>query len=134
MNPFSIHPMVLLVGAALAAVLGFGAGWETNGWRLGAELADVKASYAGQKATEAAATVSTMKADADTIHEAAETFLKGQQALGPKFEALKKEMHDAKPLPPDCRPDDRRVRNLESAIDAANAAIAAGRQPGRPVP
>ena len=134
MNPLSINPLVLLAGAALAAAVGAGAGWTANGWRLGAELADLKASYAGQQATQAAATVSTMKQDATQIHEAAKAFLTAQQAIGPKFDALKKEMHDAKPLPPDCRPDDRRVRNLDAAIDAANSAAAVGRQPGSAVP
>lgn len=138
MNPLSINPLHLVaaVGASLLVGLasGFGAGWTANGWRGDSKLATEKASRANEKASQAAATVTTLKADADAINKAATAFLASQQALGPKFDALKKEMRDAKPLPPDCRPDDRRVRNLDAAIDAANAAAAAGQQPGRPVP
>jgi hypothetical protein len=137
MNPLSINPLHLLAAVAGALLFGlasgFGAGWTANGWRLDAKLADVKATDAGEKATQAAQTVTDIKRDADQIHEAATAFLKSQQALGPKFDALAKEMKNAQPLPPDCRPDAFRVRNLESAIDAANAAAAAGHQPGNPL-
>jgi hypothetical protein len=137
MADFVVPPQVKLVAlglglAALVAASAF-AGWTVNGWRLGAELASEKADRAREKATQAAQTVTDIKRDADQIHEAATAFLKSQQALGPKFDALAKEMKNAQPLPPDCRPDAFRVRNLESAIDAANAAAAAGHQPGNPL-
>jgi hypothetical protein len=129
MNPFLINPGHLLAGLALALFIGFGGGWTANGWRLGAEISDIKADHAQQKAKAAGETVTTMKADAAAIHTAAEEFAKLQSTLGPKFDALKNEVRNAKttaPLPAGCLPDVIRVRNLDAAIDAANAA-AAGR-------
>ncbi|MES2787661.1 MAG: hypothetical protein V4684_19500 [Pseudomonadota bacterium] len=129
MNPFLVNPLHLLAGLAVASVVGFGGGWTANGWRLGAELSDIKTVHAQQVAKAAGEAVTTMKADAVAIHTAAEEFATLQSTLGPKFDALKNEVRNAKaatPLPTGCLPDDARVRNLNAAIDAANAA-AAGR-------
>lgn len=113
-----------MVGAGLAAgVLAFGAGWVVNGWRLGNELANVKAKHAQEKAGQVAAALTTLQADAEAIHKAATEYAGIETTLAPKIAALTKELRNAKPLPMDCRPDAMRVRNLDSAIDAANQAI-----------
>jgi hypothetical protein len=113
------------IAASFALAVGlFIAGWLANGWRLGAELADVRAEHAGQVAIQATAALSTMKADADAIHAAAQQLGAIEITLGPKIDALKKEIRNAKPLPAGCVPDAGRVRNLDAAIDAANAAAA----------
>jgi hypothetical protein len=39
-------PFLTLWPYALAGLLAFGAGWTTNGWRLGAELSDLKTTQA----------------------------------------------------------------------------------------
>jgi hypothetical protein len=117
---------LLVLGAgALTAALAFGAGWAVNGWRLGAELADLRAKHAQEQVTQATAAVSTLRADAAAIHQAAAEYAGIQSALAPKITALTKELRNAKPLPVDCRPDVVRVRNLDAAIDAANQAAAA---------
>jgi len=119
------HKLRIAVGAGLAAaVLGFGAGWAVNGWRLGAELAGEKAARAQDQATQVGAALSAMQADASAIRQAATEYAAAQSTLAPKLAALTKELRNAKPLPPDCRPDAVRVRNLEAAIDAANQAAA----------
>lgn len=111
-------------GVALAASV-FGAGWLANGWRLGAELAELRADHAAQVAKHATDNLATMKADAVAIHKAAEQLSTIEITLGPKIDALKKEIKNARPLPAGCRPDDGRVRSLDAAIEAANAAAAA---------
>lgn len=113
-----------MVGAGLAAgVLAFGAGWVVNGWRLETELSKLKTAQAVEKANQAAATLTTLQADAEAIHKAAAEYAGIETTLAPKIAALTKELRNAKPLPVDCRPDAVRVRNLDAAIDAANSAI-----------
>lgn len=124
MNPLTINPLALLGAGALAIALGFGSGWTANGWRLGAELSDLKATHAGEQATQAATAITDMKADAASIHAAATEYAAIESTLAPKIAALTKELKNAPKLPPGCRPDDFRVRNLEAAVDAANAAAA----------
>lgn len=51
----------LLVASAISLALGFGGGWATNGWRLGAEIAQIKQDQAQ------AVTKSVQEALADTI-------------------------------------------------------------------
>jgi hypothetical protein len=118
------YKLPFMAGAGLAVgVLAFGAGWVVNGWRLGNELSRLKATHAQEKAAQATGALTTLKADADAIHKAATEYAGIQNTLAPKFDALTKELRNAKPLPVDCKPDAVRVRNLDSAIDAANQAI-----------
>jgi hypothetical protein len=120
------YRMLFMLGAgAIAAAVTFGAGWAVNSWRLGAELADLRAKHAQEQATQATAAVSTLRDDAAAIHQAAAEYAGIQSILAPKITALTKELRNAKPLPADCRPDAVRVRNLDAAIDAANQAAAA---------
>jgi len=114
-----------VVAGAAAVALAFGSGWTVNGWRLGAEVANLRAQHAQVQAAQATATVSTLQADAAAIHEAATEYAGIQSTLAPKIAALTKELRNAPRLPVDCRPDDVRVRNLDAAIDAANQAAAA---------
>jgi hypothetical protein len=113
-----------MVGAGIAAgVLAFGAGWVINGWRLSNELSRLKATQAQEKAAQATVALTTLQADAAAIHKAATEYAGIETTLAPKIAALTKELRNAKPLPVDCKPDAVRVRNLDSAIDAANQAI-----------
>jgi len=118
------YKLSLQIGAGLiAAALVFGAGWTANGWRLNAELSDLKASHAQEQAAKATTALTTLKADAEAIHKAATEYAAIETTLAPKIAALTKELRNAPKLPAGCRPDDFRVRNLEAAIDAANQAI-----------
>lgn len=120
------YKLQLAIGAgAVAAALCFGAGWAINGWRLGADVANLRAERAQEQAAQATAAVSTLQADAAAIHQAASEYAGIRSTLVPTIAALTKELRNAKPLPVDCRPDDVRVRNLDAAIDAANQAAAA---------
>lgn len=42
--PLIINPVRIIVSVALAAAVGFGAGWLVNGWRKDAELLTIKAA------------------------------------------------------------------------------------------
>lgn len=124
MNPLTLNPLALVGGALVVAAVAGATGWTANGWRLNADLAELRAQHADAKAEQAVATVTTMQADAKKISTAARQLLTIQQSLGPQFDALKKEIKNAKPLPVGCVPDAVRVRNLDAAIDAANKAAA----------
>ncbi|WP_323142701.1 hypothetical protein [Massilia phyllosphaerae] len=120
------YKLQLTIGAgAVAAILCFGAGWAVNGWRLGTDVANLRAERAQEQAAQAAAAASTLQADAAAIHQAATEYAGIQSTLAPKIAALTKELRNAPRLPVDCRPDDVRVRNLDAAIDAANQVAAA---------
>jgi len=111
--------VAVLVGLLLAGA----AGWVANGWRHGTEIADLQRAHADFRATLSEAALADVQADAATIRQAATEFAAIQSTLAPRMTALTKELRNAKPLPPDCRPDPVRVRNLDAAIDAANQAI-----------
>lgn len=118
----------LVVEAALAAVclaVAFAAGWFVQGWRLDTKIAQVQAGRANDKATQAEGALTALKADAAAIHDAATEYSAARLDVGAKIDALRKELKNApRPLAPGCAPDAYRVRNLETAIDAANAAAA----------
>ena len=115
----------LAAGAAvlLLMALAGAAGWFTNGWRHGAEIAELQRAHAETMRSQSELALSTLQADAATITQAATEFAAIQSTLAPRMTALTKELRNAKPLPADCRPDPVRVRNLDAAIDAANQAI-----------
>ena len=108
---------ILVLGAAGAA------GWFANGWRHGAEIADLKRAHAEFRATLSEAALATVQADAATIRQAATEFATIQSTLAPRMSALTKELRNAPKLPAGCVPDPVRVRNLDAAIEAANKSI-----------
>lgn len=116
-----------LIGVAIVAgalALGFGGGWTAQGWRLKTEIAEAKAARATEDAAASNAALTTLKTDAEAIHKAAGQLAQIEIDIGPQFAAIKREIKNAKPLPVGCAPDAVRVRNLDAAIDTANAAIA----------
>lgn len=124
MIPAPYRSLAAGVAVLLAIALAGGAGWVANGWRYGAELAELRRAHAEFRAGLSEQALADVQADAATIREAATEFATIQSTLAPRMTALTKELRNAKPLPPDCRPDPVRVRNLDAAIDAANQVIA----------
>jgi hypothetical protein len=114
----------VLIAAVLAGVIGAGAGWFVNGWRLHTEIAELKAQSATDKAAQSDAALADIKVDSAAIHAAATQSAAAVAILVPKMIALTKELKNAPPLPTGCKPDAYRVRNLEAAVDAANEAAA----------
>lgn len=123
MIPTQYRALAAGVAALLAMGLAGAAGWFANGWRHGAELADLHRAHAEYRAGLSEQALTDVQADAATIRQAATEFATIQSTLAPRMTALTKELRNAKPLPSDCRPDPVRVRNLDAAIDAANQAI-----------
>ncbi len=115
------------LAAGLAAILMLGAagaaGWFANGWRHGAEIAELKRAHAEFRATLSEAALADVQADAAVIRTAATEFAAIQSTLAPRMSALTKELRNAPKLPAGCVPDPVRVRNLDAAIDAANKSI-----------
>lgn len=120
MNPLAIRGLILLAGAVAA----FGAGWAVNGWRLGEQIADLKAEHAQTQVSQAQAALLDLSVASKNIRAAADTHATDFRLLSVKLDALKKEWKNEKPapLPVDCRPDAFRVRHLDAAIDASNEA------------
>lgn len=125
MNPLAINPYVLLGAAALFLATGFGIGWQVNGWRLEAEVAGEKTKAAEVRAKGAEGALTDLTNAAALIKGKADEFGGIQNTLGGQIAQLRKDLKNAPaPLPVNCKPDDYRVRKLESAIDAANQAAA----------
>jgi hypothetical protein len=111
------------LGLLLAMALAGAAGWFTNGWRHGAEIAELQRAHAEFRATLSEAALADVHADAVTIRQAATEFATIQSTLTPRMSALTKELRNASKLPDGCVPDPVRVRNLDAAIEAANKSI-----------
>ncbi|AMR80255.1 hypothetical protein A2G96_08055 [Cupriavidus nantongensis] len=112
-------------GALVLAAGLFAAGWTVNGWRKGAEIAELTAARAQADLADANTALSDLKEAGVRIRQSADDYLVIKSDLGAKMDAIRKDLKNAKPLPVDCRPDDVRVRNLSSAVDAAKQAAAA---------
>jgi hypothetical protein len=119
-------PFIMLIAGSAVAIAGFGAGWGVNGWRLGAQIADLRAEHAAAREKLATDALDTIKADTQRVVNAADLVIKHQTALSNSFVILRNEVRNANrnPLPVDCRPDDIRMRQFDAAIRAANEAIA----------
>jgi hypothetical protein len=123
MIPAQYRVLAARLGLLLVMALAGAAGWFTNGWRHGTEIADLQRAHAEFRATLSDAALANVQADAATIRQAATEFAAIQSILAPRMSALTKELRNAPKLPAGCVPDPVRVRNLDAAIDAANKSI-----------
>jgi hypothetical protein len=119
----SSRALVVGLGLVLAMALSGAAGWFTNGWRHGTEIAELQRAHAETMRSQSELALTTLQADAARITTAATEFAAIQSTLAPRMSALTKELRNAKPLPAGCVPDADRVRNLDAAIEAANKSI-----------
>ena len=123
MIPVQYRALVAGLGMLLAMALAGAAGWLANGWRHGAEIAELQRAHAETMRTQSELALTTLQADAARIATAATEFAAIRSTLAPRMSALTKELRNAKPLPAGCVPDVDRVRNLDAAIEAANKSI-----------
>lgn len=123
MIPAPYRALVAGTAVLVAMAVAGAAGWFANGWRHGAELAELRRAHAEYRAGLSEQALLDVQTDARAIRTAAAEFGAIQSTLAPRMTALTKELRNAKPLPADCRPDPVRVRNLDAAIDATNQAI-----------
>jgi len=122
-----IAPRILALGGLALTLAGFGAGWTTNGWRLtSAHNAErLEAARATLAATESAHRV--YQDDIARAAAAAATRERSTQILAGKIDQARQEYRrhaQANPLSADCVLDAGRLRKLDTAREAANAAIA----------
>lgn len=122
MNPLAAKALA----AAAALGLAFGTGWVVNGWRLGTELAEAKASRASEMAKDAQTALADYKVAAETIHKAATGAQLDLASVTAQLATIRKAQKNAPPppLPTDCKPGAVRLRNLAETAAAADAAIA----------
>lgn len=106
----------------LAALL-FGAGWQINGWRLNAEIADLKREHAEEKARESQKELDDFITASKTIKDAAQNANLDVSSLNKQLAAIHKEFKDAqRPLPADCKPDGARLQRLAKSVEATRNA------------
>ncbi len=126
MNPLSINPLYALAAMAAAFAIGFGWGWQVNGWRLNGQISDIKAERAGDKASQATAALNDLVGAAKKVKAAADGAQIDVSILDAQLAAIRKDFNNAnaKPLPVDCHPDAPRMLKLTTSIDAVDKAIA----------
>lgn len=117
-------PWRAVAALALSAAT-FAAGWAVNGWRKGAEIAEIRSAAAAADLASANQALTELREAGATIRQKADELRGIQSTLATKLDAIRKDMKNAKPLPADCRPDDQRMRNLTDAVNAAKQAAAA---------
>lgn len=81
MIPAEYHVPTAGRGLLLAMALAGTAGWFTNGWRHGAEIAKLQRAHAEFRATLSEAALADVPADAATIRQAATEFATIQSTL-----------------------------------------------------
>lgn len=118
---------------AWAAALGLstlaaaGGGFYAGHHWAGDDLQKLRAEMAQQHADTADASLKKLQGFIDQMQAAEVDYGQNRDQLNAKLDALKKEFHNAvkaNPLPPDCRPDDVRMRKLTEAVTATNAIAA----------
>lgn len=126
MSPLLFNPLHLLAGATLAVAMGFGTGWTANGWRLGQQVAEVKAEGAKKDADASKAALEDLVGGIKVVKESAERAQVDVGNVNYALAQLRKDFKNANPppLPPDCMPDPIRVRALTGAATATDQAIA----------
>lgn len=124
MNPLMIKP--LLITGAVALALGFGGGWMVNGWRLNADIADLKTNAATAQAATATAALADLETGMKRVTAAAKTAQGNVGTVNSQLDQIRKEFKNATPppLPAGCNPDDIRMRALAAAAGAVDEAIA----------
>lgn len=118
-----------LKAAAIVALTGalFGAGWHVNGWRLNAQIEQIKAARASDRATQADGALADLTTAIGKINAAATGYATSARTLDASLDTLTKELRNERtknPLPADCKPTAERMRSLAAAVDAANKAAA----------
>lgn len=113
--------------AALAVLAGFAGGWVVNGWRMTAQIAEVRQVRAEDRADLAESALKDLSEGASRVKAAAEAYNKDSSAITGQLNQISKDLKSYakdKPLSADCRPDAGRVRSLAEAVAAAKQAAA----------
>lgn len=113
----------MAIGAGVALLVGFSAAWAVQGWRYGAQIAELKAAHAETVATDATQAVEQLQQAATRVADAASSARADNTATAKALASIRWEFRNAlKPLPADCVPDPDRLRKRNAAIEAYNRA------------
>ena len=123
MIPIQYRALAVVILVLGGLLLAGATGWFANGWRHGAEIADLQRAHAEFRATLSEQALADVQADTAAVRQAVTELTTIQSTLAPRMSALTKELRNAPKLPAGCVPDPVRVRNLDAAIDAANKSI-----------
>jgi len=124
LTPYSA--LFKIVGLILLAASIFFAGWLVNGWRLGEKLAKMETAQVQTALNAEKLAAEDLYKAATNIHNAALEFNSSKLAVGNKLDSLRKDIREyanQNKLPPDCKPDDVRMRSLSDSINEANKAL-----------
>lgn len=119
--------------ALLAVLHTFKAGWDSvvvsavNGWRMTAQIAEVRQGHAEDRADLAESVLKDLGEGVSRVKAAAEAYNKDSSAITGQLNQISKDLKSYakdKPLSADCRPDAGRVRSLVEAVAAAKQAAA----------
>lgn len=130
LKPYLWH--LRLAAAVTAVAAAFSAGWTAQGWRKDAVISELQRGTAQSEASSLAHDIEGLQKSASAVQAAASGAIADNTATVRELRAIRQEMKNAKPLPPDCRPDAERLRQRNAAIEAYNRA-AAGSVSGRAV-
>lgn len=114
-----------LIGGAVLLAIGAAGGGYAVSVVYGARIAQMERDKAAEDKARAIADLKQYRDIADQVQAAARDMLKGSEALNGQIDVVVKDLKNVqakKPLPANCKPDAGRVRNLDSAIAAANSA------------
>lgn len=116
----------VLIGIAIAAAAGFGAGWIVNGWRLGRQVAECKSDSAQRDAAAATEALGKVTQAADAVADAASAVVEAGARSAAANEAARRrwaEMVKATPLPAGCKPDQARAEAFGDAVKRTQEAM-----------
>lgn len=114
----------IVYGVGLLAIA-FISGWGINGWRLDAEISDLKKTRSDEIAKQYKDAADDLKAGAQRIKTAADDANLNIASLGQNLDILRKDFKNAKPpaLPAGCVLDSVRMRGLAEAAATTNEAF-----------
>lgn len=87
------------------------------------EIASLKLAASQQQTLSVTASLDKLQGFIQTMSAAASGYQSALTGINSQYADIMKGLHNVtaqKPLPPDCKPDDSRLRNLTAAVAAAN--------------
>ncbi len=128
--PTFLTPYLFWIKLSLGAIAvagAFAGGFWLEGTIKDRDILSLKLAASQKQAADVTASLDQLQGFISNMHVAATDYFTLQAALFGKLDALHGEFLNAtktSPLPPDCKPDDVRVRSLSAAISATNFSTA----------
>ena len=124
---------VFIAIVAASFLVGGTSAWYVQGLRGDSKVSKLQKERADLAAAQSNAALTELNELAENINSKAKAATVSVANIDRALKKLNLEFKNAKPLPADCRPDDFRLRHLESAIEEVRKAVA-GSDAGGTVP